>query len=289
MLAPVDIVHAPRATFATLPSFVRRATSAKQRSIRPEPPPSPFQRAQQEVFTEAAAAADADNEVDDEDATCAVCYGICCEPARASSSCDHNFCRLCVFHLKDRMSAGCPMCRAPLDPNLADAILPTDIPVVQECADAIAARHPAAYAEACDKESRTTMKMSESLIRDLPLVRHPGMSPIMDATGRPKPLRVQPRANISLYFNDMPSKLTISRAPLGQRVGILYEDVAHNARGRRVRGFVARITSVSGSVSSRGEMRVRLVWEAECETVGRLARDTDDGCIVGTVRTGKVA
>ena len=139
-------------------------------------------------------------EIDDENAVCAVCYGVRCHPA-SLAPCPHTFCRLCVFKCRS-LDSGCPLCRVAVDPELQRAYLPSSIAYDTAEDAAIAERYPLAHRAAVERETALEQRLSEKLLLALPLVVYPGSFPV-DATGEPVYcIKTGPNTSCTMHFTD---------------------------------------------------------------------------------------
>jgi len=228
-----------------------------------------------------------------EDDTCAVCYGVRCQPARLSDKCEHTFCRTCVLKCIGSSFArfpGCPLCRAPLAASLESAVLPSEIAFDQAAAASLAATHPVLYQCALEKEKAEEARLREKLIPNLPLVMAPG-SCVRDDLGRPVRLRV--RSTLTLFFSDADALHTLQKHQKEQ-VGILFRESSSHGGARR--GFLARPIAgkyvdadssrtdgeTGGGGRLQGTYRTKLTAMREFQLVGNVRRDAD-GSIVGAV------
>ena len=214
-----------------------------------------------------------------EDALCALCYDVRCHPTRLAS-CDHEFCRLCVFKCLDRCMAGsrfassqtvsCPMCRTACLEEVIDVLMPSDLEYNAQAAAELSRAHPESYQAALQREALVEEKLRETLIPSLPLVQLPG------SCRGPRGGSLRPnlsRRSVKLYFRDNDAQ----KALLSQeRVGVLFNDVSHH-NGSSPRGFLARpvrrkFTTGTDPQTGQRTLCAHLSIEGDFEVVGRVKR-----------------
>ena len=224
---------------------------------------------------------------------CAVCYSVLCHPCQLSNQCNHAFCRLCVFKCSTSAVADveCPLCRAPADPEICDALLPSELQYDATAARTLASKYPAEYAAALGREMQVEACLRERIIPDLPIVNLPGTA--VDHSGKPLRPNVTRKNRITLFFSDEAAQKTIvdltrqmGQASLVKRrrkrvesadarsaplVGVLFNEVSRH--GRRAHGFLARPVSGCKSANRGRTQRVTMDICDEFELVGRIRRD----------------
>jgi len=212
------------------------------------------------------------SEEDDTD-TCPVCYGVKCHPTQISA-CSHSFCRLCAFKCRLR-EAGCPMCRAPVAPQLQQTHFPSELAFDADADADVAAHEPSAHREAVAKEEAFENDLRERHIAELPLVRHPGSIPL-DGHGHPYQIKVGHKTVLTVIFSDPCAVRTLVHASSsGGCVGIIYPMAA--AIG--CDGFLARHVRTEALPGGTTKVRLSLLSKFTIEEM----RNERDGGMVGLV------
>lgn len=127
-----------------------------------------------------------------DDDACTICYGVRYHPCGVSAECSHQFCRSCAFKCL-KVSASCPLCRAPCNPATAGALLPSEIAFDVEADASLADAHPRLHECAERAEAEVEAQLRKSVIPSVPLVMLPGEC-ARDSFG--KPIRIKVNAKM---------------------------------------------------------------------------------------------
>ena len=216
---------------------------------------------------------------DDQD-TCAVCYNVCCHPARISEECSHVFCRLCVFKCR-LWEAGCPMCRAPISATLQRVKLPSQIAYEEGLDAAIAKQSADAYQEALEKERSLEARLKATL-QSVPIVTHPGQLP-RDDTGRLRVPRFTQKTTFDLIVSDPSVQQALKDAERTRSsVGFVFSDTADATDHTKI-GYVAQVLKIlTPRCSPRGshQQKVRVAPVRKFKLDERDLSHTEHGGLV---------